>query len=327
MNLKTTIIAVIATGLIAGLAAPKPVASQEPPSDQSVSPVQIRYDLQKGWNLVSLPVLAEDMRLSRLFSAALGCLAYEPGEGYMVSTDLVAGRGYWVYLPERAEVLIEGQPVAELHVEVSTGWHLIGGGRTPLDVNELKTASGGRLLLAFGYDLSYREVNSLQPGKGYWIFWFDPSGEEAVLDLSGAAAKLPVWTPPEFGPPWALSDVQWGPNTETWMPPAPPSRKLEAQTSADHPRGFALEQNFPNPFNPSTTIRYAVAEVGRVHLRIYSPTGQLVRLLVDQWQPAGSYQVEWDGRNGGGWEAGNGVYLYELRMGNRQFRRKMLLLR
>jgi len=101
--------------------------------------------------------------------------------------------------------------------------------------------------------------------------------------------------------------------------------ELRLRRTGSRPQVLALEENFPNPFNPSTTIRYAIEEGCRVRLRIYNLAGQLVRELVDQWQAPGWYGVEWDGRDEEGAEVGNGVYLYELRAGDRRSRRKMML--
>jgi hypothetical protein len=75
-----------------------------------------------------------------------------------------------------------------------------------------------------------------------------------------------------------------------------------------------LENAYPNPFNPATTIRYSIASAGRVSLRIYNAAGQLVRTLVDEAQSprAEGYAVVWDGSDNGGREVSSGVYFYKL---------------
>jgi hypothetical protein len=78
------------------------------------------------------------------------------------------------------------------------------------------------------------------------------------------------------------------------------------------PRRFNLTQNFPNPFNPSTTISYDLPDVARVSLVVYDVTGREVTRLVDQKKPAGHYEVQWDGSNAQGDPAASGVYLYRL---------------
>ncbi|UCH85350.1 MAG: T9SS type A sorting domain-containing protein, partial [Candidatus Latescibacterota bacterium] len=75
-----------------------------------------------------------------------------------------------------------------------------------------------------------------------------------------------------------------------------------------------LEYNYPNPFNPATTIRYSIAERGHVTLKIYNAGGQLVRTLVDEVQSPrrDGFRVTWDGLNHQGQPVASGVYFYKL---------------
>ena len=93
------------------------------------------------------------------------------------------------------------------------------------------------------------------------------------------------------------------------------------------PTQFALSQNIPNPFNPSTTIRFSLPEAGAVRLAIYSTKGQLVRTLVDGSTHAAYHSVVWNGRDATGREVSSGVYLYRLTSAERTLVRRMLLLR
>ena len=90
---------------------------------------------------------------------------------------------------------------------------------------------------------------------------------------------------------------------------------------------FSLEANVPNPFNPETLIRFATAKAGRVTLNVYDVHGARVRTLANEWMPAGSYRVKWDGRSDRGTAVASGVYLYELREGGNRISRKMSLLK
>lgn len=93
------------------------------------------------------------------------------------------------------------------------------------------------------------------------------------------------------------------------------------------PADFALHQNFPNPFNPETQISYDLAEEGPVWLEIYSITGQVVRTLVREPQPAGRYRVVWQGDDASGRRVASGIYF--SRMVARDFHavRKLMLLK
>ncbi|HUU26381.1 MAG TPA: FlgD immunoglobulin-like domain containing protein [archaeon] len=95
------------------------------------------------------------------------------------------------------------------------------------------------------------------------------------------------------------------------------------------PKAFSLEQNAPNPFNPSTTISYTVPEGsgGILTLKIYDLRGRLVCTLVDGLRGAGSYTVFWDGNDDRGRAAASGVYLYRLEARDFIGVRKMVLLK
>lgn len=95
------------------------------------------------------------------------------------------------------------------------------------------------------------------------------------------------------------------------------------------PSGFVLGQNRPNPFNPSTTIQFAVPEGAPSHIRIsvYDIQGGIVCRLVDSIKKPGIYSVEWNGRDSAGKSVSSGVYLYKLQADSYVKTRKMLLLR
>ncbi|MDE2737869.1 MAG: putative Ig domain-containing protein [Gemmatimonadota bacterium] len=94
------------------------------------------------------------------------------------------------------------------------------------------------------------------------------------------------------------------------------------------PEAFSLADNFPNPFNPATTIQYALPQAADVELTVYNVVGQPVRRLVAEHQSAGRYAVEWDATNDSGHSLSSGMYFYRLQAGE-EFRevKKMLLLK
>jgi sugar lactone lactonase YvrE len=95
---------------------------------------------------------------------------------------------------------------------------------------------------------------------------------------------------------------------------------LPEQTASD----FALHQNSPNPFNPSTHIAYQLAEDGPVSLTIYGLLGQRLRVLVQEPQRAGAYHVAWDGRDSSGRVVATGIYVYRLTSSQGVLARRML---
>jgi hypothetical protein len=100
-----------------------------------------------------------------------------------------------------------------------------------------------------------------------------------------------------------------------------------ASAGAEVPGAYALKPNYPNPFNPSTAIGYAIPEDGQVTLNIYNVLGQEIRTLVDDHQSAGTYTVMWDGKDATGQHLNSGVYFYSITAGDFTATRKMVLMR
>lgn len=93
------------------------------------------------------------------------------------------------------------------------------------------------------------------------------------------------------------------------------------------PEEYSLKPNYPNPFNPNTTIEYDIQRPGHVKLHIYNARGQLVRTLVDEPKSEGVHRVLWDGRDEGGQVLASGTYFYQLVVGDFVGARRMLLLK
>jgi hypothetical protein len=97
----------------------------------------------------------------------------------------------------------------------------------------------------------------------------------------------------------------------------------EAELRSD----FALDANTPNPFNPSTRIRYNLPVATQVELKIYDVRGVLVRTLVSEFQPAGEREVTWNAMSDSGQRLASGVYFYQLKTPEFVKTRKMILLK
>ena len=94
------------------------------------------------------------------------------------------------------------------------------------------------------------------------------------------------------------------------------------------PHSFGLMQNFPNPFNPATTIRYSVPEgVHYVTLQVYDLLGRLITTLISKVQQSGSYEVRWNGTDGSGSPVPSGFYIYRLTAGPFRDAKTMMLLK
>lgn len=100
------------------------------------------------------------------------------------------------------------------------------------------------------------------------------------------------------------------------------SKKAEAQQAASLPTEYVLENNYPNPFNPTTIIQFALPESGNFSLKVYNILGQEVAALVDGQLSAGTHRVNFDASN-----LSSGMYIYRLAGNNVNLVKKMLLLR
>lgn len=103
-------------------------------------------------------------------------------------------------------------------------------------------------------------------------------------------------------------------------------------TGAQHARGalplyFAVYHNYPNAFNPQTTISFALPAEMIVKLELFDITGHKVNSLLDERRPAGRHEVVWNGTDQHGATLPSGVYLYRLTMGTSSYAGKMTLLR
>ncbi len=100
-----------------------------------------------------------------------------------------------------------------------------------------------------------------------------------------------------------------------------------SETNLSQPSSFQLAQNYPNPFNPETSIHYQLPEEASIRISIYNMLGQEIQRLVDTFQPAGYYQINWNGRDFAGQSVVSGIYIYKIEANGFTATRKMLLVR
>jgi len=113
----------------------------------------------------------------------------------------------------------------------------------------------------------------------------------------------------------------------TWRPVSEVTTDVDDVGAPTIPSGYSLDQNFPNPFNPTTSIEYSLPQPAHVTVDIYTVLGQRVRSLVDRQQTAGTHSVIWDGTNASGESVATGIYFYRIQAGEYAATKKMLLLK
>ncbi len=177
----------------------------------------------------------------------------------------------------------------------------------------LRTASAsteGRALITCGG----KHVTVPIPLTGSWQAWETTSAE---LDLPAGEQTLKI------GASTGGFHLNW-----VYVGTDPTS----AKENRIHPFEFGLDQNFPNPFNPSTVIRYRVSAAARVTLKIYDILGREVATLVDEFQKPGEYVAPLSAhggviRAGAGFRLSSGIYFYRLEAGDDSVTKKMVLVR
>jgi hypothetical protein len=93
-----------------------------------------------------------------------------------------------------------------------------------------------------------------------------------------------------------------------------------------NPSVFRLYQNHPNPFNPTTKIRYQLAKNSHVKIAVYNTMGKIVKTLANEYQTAGFRSVKWDGKNNNKQKVSTGLYFYSIQSGEFSSTKKMILL-
>ncbi len=165
---------------------------------------------------------------------------------------------------------------------------------------------------------------NLQPGTTGWYRIQNIAGTAApgVWTYVGNAGVYPdtVWGSDSFEfEKLATGDGPWVGNWNNWGDPMF-GEEMEAQDAL--PTDFVMHPAHPNPFNPTTTIGFALPEAARVSLNVYDVSGRLVAKLIDGWRDAGLQEITFDASN-----LATGVYIYHLTAGKHNAAGKMVLMK
>ena len=272
---------------------------------------------------------------------------------------------HWIRLSRRLTVLPAADLVV-YDDGVLPGWRLAPATRTEVDPRATGTVTGGSAISASVRTLGGLRLEPDSPvsavGYARLQFGFHPGDVEVdqvtvtirgeltqTYELVGAPGEPTSLDPRERG--WQLVTVELSADAGTIrglsfsvngtgtfylddirLVTAAHDRKppitavVETQAGAA-PGAFVLDQNCPNPFNPATTIRFALPVADEAVLNVYNVAGQRVATLTEGHHEAGAYVLRWDGRDDAGRALASGVYLYRLVAGERVQTRKLLLLR
>ncbi len=241
----------------------------------------------------------------------------------------------------------------DLYVPCVGFWGLLDGGVERVDPVTLastgtiftESAAGGDILDVvivndhLGYAIIQNasfntDLISFDPSTGLKLQTLYAPGAYVLQDIErGPTGELFLSDRTPVNPGIRIYDSQTGTQitsnpVDTGLPPFDISFSAEVITGVDAPAATAnLGQNFPNPFNPSTTIPFVTTAGGHVALDIFDITGRRVAGLIDEHRAAGNYQATWNGTTDAGGPAPSGIYFVRLRAGGQTEHRKIVLLK
>ena len=167
-------------------------------------------------------------------------------------------------------------------------------------------------------------VDAISATTGMNIFTSDGSYNRAVISDGGGDYRTICSTP-------VLGGLINGTNTRAELLDIYLNFLLEPVTGTQNdflPMIMKLKGNYPNPFNPTTTISFSTAEnAENAELAIYNIRGQKVRTLISNQLSAGDHSIIWNGRDSNGNRVGSGIYFYKLKAGDYISTKKMILLK
>ncbi len=189
-------------------------------------------------------------------------------------------------------------------------YHLSGGCPFVKDFDVLEATGPGE------YGLKYPDYNSLERYAGIYTYQLNNASQPLRTVWIGHSLKSMTGVYP------------WPERTSlVYMATQFFERAPWGATPAEIPAVTSLADNFPNPFNPSTRVKFGLAKKGHVSIRIYDVSGRLVRILIDEVREAGAYEVVWDGANDRGRATASGIYFCRMEAPDYERTLKMVLLR
>jgi hypothetical protein len=263
----------------------------------------VQLTAHKGWNMLSLPALLPPILSKTAYPAATSGLFIYDG-GYVSEDTIGIGPGYWLRFNNDQPLMMIGDTTLNDSIQVVDGWNMIGSITQPVPVSTINSDPPGIVTSRFfGYSTGYTHADTIEPGRGYWV----KVNQVGTLILSSAPSLS------------ASNRIRIG--LDDASPPDPPQDGRPVFSGS--PQVLQLDQNFPNPFNPTTIIRYRLPLESRVTLRVFNVLGQEVAKVIDaELQSAGNKQVQF---NAG--RLASGVYVYSVTAGSFSERKKMVLIR
>ena len=259
--------------------------------------------VEQGWNLVgsiSVPVPLNSITSVPSGIIGSGFFGYE--NGYVIADTVRPAKGYWVNARQRGKLFLDG-----FHTTASSASFVLQNFSQLI----IEDPAGNRQTLYFGVRnpgiVAKRfELPPASPA-GYFDARF-ASGRILETFDNGSIQEFPVqisskeypvtvrWDVLVSLPPVALriDNKEMSLRGEGSVEVAKSSSQVSLKTGSEMPKEFSLEQNFPNPFNPTTNLRFSIPEARFVTLKIFDVLGRVIATLVNEEKQQGTYSLAWD---------------------------------
>jgi len=285
--------------------------------------------LQIGWNLIS--GITGEISVNEIIdenSIIVPGTLFGFSETYVYSTTLVPGQGYWLRAFNEGDVILSSNSNrTRKHFVSSTD------GANSIKINGQELFFGKEIM--YGQDISYtlppkppvgafdaRYADNRRLVKDYGEVEIVNSGEILLIEYEIVIDVGEYYN-------WVL---KMGDGNEHIIEGkgelvVPSSERMILERKEVVPEKFTLHQNFPNPFNPVTTLRYDLPEQSHVTLTVYDMLGKDIIRLVNTTQKAGFKSVRWNATDNMGRPVSAGVYVYHIEAGEFVQTKKMVLLK
>ncbi|MDP6684913.1 MAG: c-type cytochrome domain-containing protein [Candidatus Marinimicrobia bacterium] len=300
---------------------------------------ELTLNLNEGWNMISGLSFSVDIEtgISDPNDILIVGTIYEFFNGYANATQLEPGRGYMIRTHSAGQIYLSAEERSG-NISYEDGINKLNSGTQKLPTTNKISING--FSLYFGDNLSSEEMikYSLPPKPPLGAFDVRFEGN---MKLSEQGGQIEVQSPTEFltiecqinnGEQWTLINSRTGEtftleNGLSIVIPSADELQLVKNTEILIPANFSLHQNFPNPFNPKTVIKFDLSNNGHITLSVFNAQGQYIKNLMDGIFTAGTYSTLWDGEDTYGFPVPSGLYFYKLETVENSITKKMILLR
>jgi len=271
-------------------------------TDINITSLKIEYynkinksiSLNSGWNILSVPLLKADMKVTSLFPTAAS-LAYSYNNGYISSDSLKNGKGYWLKFNKDTTYNILGINVNPKNINVTTGWNLIGPFDENIPISSLISVPSGIITSAFyGFSNMYFTTDTLKQGKGYWVrtsasgILMKNLADDPVVLNNVSKDSIHTWTKIAFTDPennlselYLANSGQINQNYD--LPPVPPEGIMDIRFSSDkNVETYGNTQNIKINY-AQRPLKIKVSNLNNHRIRLYDGiSGNLFNVILKE---------------------------------------------